>query len=83
MMVYKTIKGTTEKFQIWRAVLTYHQPKKSSHSRFVFDFYRLRLKTTKQKDCNKTVNAPLVSLQSKSTNNTKSEVRFKQLIRDL
>jgi hypothetical protein len=29
------------------------------------------------------VNAPLVSLQSKSTNNAKSEVRFKQLIRDL
>jgi hypothetical protein len=29
------------------------------------------------------VNAPLVSLQSKNTNNTKSEVRFKQLIRDL
>jgi hypothetical protein len=29
------------------------------------------------------VNAPLVSLQSKDTNNAKSEVRFKQLIRDL
>jgi hypothetical protein len=29
------------------------------------------------------VNAPLVSLQIKSTNNEKSEVRFKQLIRDL
>jgi hypothetical protein len=29
------------------------------------------------------VNAPLVSLQSKNTNNAKSEVRFKQLIRDL
>jgi hypothetical protein len=29
------------------------------------------------------VNAPLVSLQSKNTNNTKGEVRFKQLIRDL
>jgi hypothetical protein len=28
------------------------------------------------------VNAPLVSLQSKNTNNAKSEVRFKQLIRD-
>jgi hypothetical protein len=28
------------------------------------------------------VNAPLVSLQCKNTNNTKSEVRFKQLIRD-
>jgi hypothetical protein len=27
------------------------------------------------------VNAPLVSLQSKNTNNAKSEVRFKQLIR--
>jgi hypothetical protein len=27
------------------------------------------------------VNAPLVSLQSKNTNNSKSEVRFKQLIR--
>jgi hypothetical protein len=29
------------------------------------------------------VNAPLVSLQSKNTNNPKSEVIFKQLIRDL
>jgi hypothetical protein len=29
------------------------------------------------------VNAPLVSLQSKNTNNATSEVRFKQLIRDL
>jgi hypothetical protein len=29
------------------------------------------------------VNAPLVRLQSKNTNNAKSEVRFKQLIRDL
>jgi hypothetical protein len=29
------------------------------------------------------VNAPLVRLQSKNTNNTKSEVSFKQLIRDL
>jgi hypothetical protein len=29
------------------------------------------------------VNAPLVSTQSKITNNAKSEVRFKQLIRDL
>jgi hypothetical protein len=29
------------------------------------------------------VNAPLVSLQSKNTNNEKSEVRIKQLIRDL
>jgi hypothetical protein len=29
------------------------------------------------------VNAPLVSLQSKNTNNAKSEVTFKQLIRDL
>jgi hypothetical protein len=29
------------------------------------------------------VNAPLVSLQSKNANNAKSEVRFKQLIRDL
>jgi hypothetical protein len=29
------------------------------------------------------VNAPLVSLPSKNTNNAKSEVRFKQLIRDL
>jgi hypothetical protein len=29
------------------------------------------------------VNAPLVSLQGKNTNNTKSEVIFKQLIRDL
>jgi hypothetical protein len=29
------------------------------------------------------VNAPLVNLQSKITNNAKSEVRFKQLIRDL
>jgi hypothetical protein len=28
------------------------------------------------------VNAPLVSLQSKNTNDTNSEVRFKQLIRD-
>jgi hypothetical protein len=28
------------------------------------------------------VNAPLVSLQSKNTNNAKSEVSFKQLIRD-
>jgi hypothetical protein len=28
------------------------------------------------------VNAPLVGLQSQNTNNTKSEVRFKQLIRD-
>jgi hypothetical protein len=28
------------------------------------------------------VNASLVSLQSKNTNNAKSEVRFKQLIRD-
>jgi hypothetical protein len=28
------------------------------------------------------VNAPLVSLQSKNTKNAKSEVRFKQLIRD-
>jgi hypothetical protein len=27
------------------------------------------------------VNAPLVSLQSKNTNNSKSEVRFKQLVR--
>jgi hypothetical protein len=30
-----------------------------------------------------TVNAPLVCLQSKKTNNAKSEVRFKQLIPDL
>jgi hypothetical protein len=29
------------------------------------------------------VNAPFVSLQNKNTNNTKSEVRFKHLIRDL
>jgi hypothetical protein len=29
------------------------------------------------------VNEPLVSLQSKNTNNAKSEVRFKQLIRDM
>jgi hypothetical protein len=29
------------------------------------------------------VNAPYVSVQSKNTNNTKSEVSFKQLIRDL
>jgi hypothetical protein len=29
------------------------------------------------------VNAPLVSLHTKNTNNVKSEVRFKQLIRDL
>jgi outer membrane protein W len=29
------------------------------------------------------VNAPLVSLDTKNTNNEKSEVRFKQLIRDL
>jgi hypothetical protein len=29
------------------------------------------------------VNAPHVSLKSKNTNNAKSEVRFKQLIRDL
>jgi hypothetical protein len=29
------------------------------------------------------VNAPLVSRQSKNTNNAKSEVRFEQLIRDL
>jgi hypothetical protein len=29
------------------------------------------------------VNAPLVILQNKNTNNAKSEVRFKQLIRDL
>jgi hypothetical protein len=29
------------------------------------------------------VNAPLLSLQSKNTNNAKSEVSFKQLIRDL
>jgi hypothetical protein len=29
------------------------------------------------------VNAPFVSLQSKNTNNAKSGVRFKQLIRDL
>jgi hypothetical protein len=29
------------------------------------------------------VKAPLVSLQSKNTNNVKSEVRFKQLIREL
>jgi hypothetical protein len=29
------------------------------------------------------VNALLVSLQSKNTNNNKSEVSFKQLIRDL
>jgi hypothetical protein len=28
------------------------------------------------------VNAPLVSVQSKPTNNAKSEVRFKQLIRN-
>jgi hypothetical protein len=28
------------------------------------------------------VNAPLISLYSKSTDNTESEVRFKQLIRD-
>jgi hypothetical protein len=28
------------------------------------------------------VNAPLVSLQSKNTNNAKRDVRFKQLIRD-
>jgi hypothetical protein len=28
------------------------------------------------------VNAPLARLQSKNTNNAKSEVRFKQLIRD-
>jgi hypothetical protein len=28
------------------------------------------------------VNAPLVSLQNKNTNNAKSEVRFKELIRD-
>jgi hypothetical protein len=29
------------------------------------------------------VNAPLVSLQSKNTNNGKSKVKFNQLIRDL
>jgi hypothetical protein len=29
------------------------------------------------------VNAPLVNLQCKNTNNAKSEVKFKQLIRDL
>jgi hypothetical protein len=29
------------------------------------------------------VNAPLVSLQSKNTNRAKSEVKFKQLIRDV
>jgi hypothetical protein len=29
------------------------------------------------------VNVPLVSLQSKNINNAKSEVNFKQLIRDL
>jgi hypothetical protein len=29
------------------------------------------------------VNAPLVRLQSKNTNNAKNEVRFKELIRDL
>jgi hypothetical protein len=29
------------------------------------------------------VNAPLLRLQSKNTNNAKSKVRFKQLIRDL
>jgi hypothetical protein len=29
------------------------------------------------------VNAPLARLQSKNTNNAKSEVKFKQLIRDL
>jgi hypothetical protein len=29
------------------------------------------------------MNTPLLSLQSKNTNNAKSEVRFKQLIRDL
>jgi hypothetical protein len=29
------------------------------------------------------VNAPFVSLQNKDTNNTKSEVRFEQLIRGL
>jgi hypothetical protein len=29
------------------------------------------------------VNAPLVSLYSKNTNNAKSEVSFKQLIRDM
>jgi hypothetical protein len=29
------------------------------------------------------VNAPLVSLPSKNTNNANSEVRFKQLMRDL
>jgi hypothetical protein len=29
------------------------------------------------------VNAPLVSRQSKNTNNAKTEVRFEQLIRDL
>jgi hypothetical protein len=29
------------------------------------------------------VNASVVRLQSKNTNNAKSEVRFKQLIRDL
>jgi hypothetical protein len=28
------------------------------------------------------VNAPLISLQSKNTSNAKSDVRFKQLIRD-
>jgi hypothetical protein len=28
------------------------------------------------------VNAPLLNLQSKNTNNAKSKVRFKQLIRD-
>jgi hypothetical protein len=29
------------------------------------------------------INAPLVSLHSKNTNNAKNEVRFKHLIRDL
>jgi hypothetical protein len=29
------------------------------------------------------VNAPLVSLQSKNTNNAKNEVRFKRLLHDL
>jgi hypothetical protein len=29
------------------------------------------------------VNAPLVCLQSKNTNNAKSEIRFKELIRNL
>jgi hypothetical protein len=45
-----------------------------------FFFFKFHLKVGVEESI---VSAPLVSLQSKNTNNPKSEVSFKQLIRDL